>query len=80
MSKIVTLRLENNEYQEILHAAKIEHRPISNFITTATLKQIEESFYTDNIEMEQIKSDIQLLNKIKKGHCDVKTMKGKFVE
>lgn len=80
MSKTITIRLENEEYQEILHAAKIEHRPISNFITTATLKLIEESFNVDSIEMRQVKSDVRLLKKIKKGHQDSNAMKGKFVE
>ncbi len=79
MSKIVTIRLSDEEYREIAIVAKKEHRPISNFITAATLKQIEESFYVDAIEMAQIKFDKKLLKKLKTGHRDAKSKKGKIV-
>jgi len=79
MSKVITLRLSEEEYKEIAAAAEIEHRPISNFITTEVLKEIEESYYVDPIEMAQIKSDRKLLKRLKAGHRDVQRMKGKFV-
>lgn len=79
MSKIITLRLSEEEYKKIATAAEIEHRPISNFITTEVLKEIEESYYVDPIEMAQIKSDKRLLEKLKAGHNDAKRMKGKLV-
>ena len=79
MSKVVTLRLSEEEYKEISAAASIEHRPISNFITTEILKEIEESYCVDSIEMAQIKLDKKLLKKIEAGHRDAKKMKGRFV-
>ena len=79
MSKVITLRLSEEEYEEIAAAAEIEHRPISNFITTEILKEIEESYYADPIEMAQIKSDRKLLKRLKAGHRDAQTLKGKFV-
>ncbi len=79
MSKVVTLRLSDEEYAKIAATAKIEHRPISNFITTATLKEIEDSYYTDVIETDQIASDKKLLKKLKKGHQDANKMRGKMV-
>ncbi len=79
MSKVITLRLSEEEYKKIKAAAEIEHRPISNFITTEILKEIEESYYVDPIEMAQIRSDKRLLEKLKAGHRDAKKMKGKFV-
>ncbi len=79
MSKVVTLRLSDEEYQKIAAAAEVDHRPISNFITTEVLKEIEESYYADSIEMAQIKSDKKLLEKLKAGHGDVQKMKGKLV-
>ena len=60
MSKVVTLRLSEKEYKTISAAAEIEHRPISNFITTMVLQEIEKSYYVDPIEMAQIKSDKRL--------------------
>ena len=79
MSKVVTLRLSEKEYQRILSAAEIEHRPISNFITTTVLQEIEESYYVDPIEMAQINSDEKLIEKLKVGHRDAKRTKGRFV-
>lgn len=80
MSKVVTLRLSEEEYERISAAAKIENRPISNFITTSVIKEIEESYYVDPIEMAQIKSDKNLIGKLKIGHRDSKEMKGRFIE
>lgn len=79
MSKTITLRLSEEEYQKISAASGIEHRPISNFITTKVLKDIEESYHVDPIEMAQIKSDKKLMEKLKLGHHDAKKMKGRFV-
>lgn len=80
MAKVVTLRLTEEEYERISAAAKIEHRPISNFITTRVIKDIEESYYVDPIEMAQITLDKNLIGKLKIGHRDAKEMKGRFIE
>jgi predicted DNA-binding protein len=80
MVKVVTLRLSEEEYKRISAVAEIEHRPISNFITARVIKDIEESYYVDPIEMAQIKSDKNLIGKLKIGHRDAKEMKGRFVE
>jgi len=79
MSKVITLRLSEEEYKRISDVAKIERRPISNFITTKILKEIDESYYVDPIEMAQIDSDKRLLGKLKAGHSDAKERRGKFV-
>jgi uncharacterized protein (DUF1778 family) len=80
MSKIITLRLSEQEYKRIQAAAGIEHRPISNFITAKVLKDIEESCYVDSIEMAQINSDEKLLTRLKAGHDDAKSKKGRLLE
>ena len=79
MSKVITLRLAEEEYKTISTAAEAEHRPISNFITTRVLENIEASYYVDPIEMAQIKSDKSLLGKLKAGHLDAKKRRGKLV-
>jgi len=79
MSKVITLRLSEDEYKEISTIAKIEHRPISNFITSVVLREVEASYFVDPIEMAQIKSDKKLLEKLKTGHCHVGKRKGKLV-
>lgn len=79
MYRTITLRLSEEEYKEISAVAEIEHRPISNFITTKVLEDIEESYYADPIEMAQIKSDKKLLKRLETGHRHTKKMKGRFV-
>ena len=80
MSKVVTLRLSDEGYNQIVFSARNEHRPISNFIMHVVLNKIEDSLYVDPIEMDQIRSDEKLLARLKTGHQDVKKMRGKFVE
>lgn len=79
MSKVITLRLSEPEYKKIRAAAEIEHRPISNFITTTILEDIEESYFVDPIEMAQINSDTKLIERLKAGYRDAKKMKGRLV-
>jgi len=79
MFKVITLRLSEEEYQKIANSAEIEHRPISNFITSHVIKDIEESYYVDSFEMAQIKSDKKLLEKLKTGHKNAKNKKGKLI-
>jgi len=79
MAKTVTLRLTEEEYKMIRAAAGVENRPISNFITTKVVENIEESYFVDPVEMAQIKSDKGLLEKLKAGHRDAEKIRGKFV-
>ena len=80
MSKTVTIRLSDEEYRQIASSAKTEHRPISNFITHAVLNTIANSFYADDVEMAQVQSDKDLLQRLKTGHAHARALKGKFVE
>ena len=79
MNRVVTVRLSDEEYRKIEAASRFDHRPISNFMATMTLKQIEESSFVDAIEMAQIKSDKRLLKKLKKGHQDAKELRGRLI-
>lgn len=79
MSKVVTVRLSEDEYKKISDCATAEHRPISNFIAAKVLEEIEESSYVDSVEMAQINSDRRLTQKLRRGHSDASKMKGKFV-
>lgn len=79
MAKTVTLRLTEEEYKMIRAAAGVDNRPISNFITTKVVENIEESYFVDPVEMAQIKADKRLLEGLKTGHRDAEKMRGKFV-
>jgi len=75
MSKTITLRLSDEEYDQISTCADNEHRPISNFITYAVLEKIKESISVNAIEMEQIRSDEKLLKKLKRGHKEAQKVR-----
>ena len=79
MSKVVTLRLSDTEYKKISSVAADEHRPISNFITTLVMHDIEESCFVDSIEMSQIKSDKKLMAKLARGHGEVQKRRGRLL-
>ncbi len=79
MSKMITLRLSEAEYKLIQKKAEIEYRPISNYITSVVLRNIEESSNVDAVEMAQISNDEILQRKLKAGYKEAKAMKGKFV-
>lgn len=79
MAITVTLRLSEEEYKMIRSAAVVENRPISNFITTKVMENIEESYFVDSVEMSQIKSDKGLMERLKAGHRDAEKKRGKFV-
>ena len=79
MSKVVTLRLSDEDYKVIARNAHYERRPISNFITTTVVREIEHSYYCDPKEMDGIRRDKKLLKSIAAGHRDAKAMKGTMI-
>jgi len=76
MSKVVTIRLGDDEYNRIRAAAHADNRPISNFMETATLRFLEESEFADEREMAAIRADMQLMKSLRAGSADVK--KGRY--
>ena len=79
MAKVITVRLSDEDYRKIASVAKLERRPISNFMTLMVVKGIEEGDYVDAVEMDQITSHKRLMARLKAGHRDAKERKGKFV-
>lgn len=79
MAKVVTVRLSDEEYRKIAAGAKLERRPLSNFMTVMILKGIEEGDYVDEVEMAQLRSDQRLMAKLQAGHRDAKRRQGRLV-
>ena len=79
MAKTVTLRIDDDEYKTFKKCAEIENRTLSNFIETATLKYIRENELVDEFEMEEIRTNTQLNQSIKRGLRDAAKRKGRFV-
>ena len=80
MSKTITLRLSEENYEIYKNLATRDNRPISNFIETAVKKFIEHNIYVDEFEMEEIRNNNELNKSLKKGLSDMKSKKGQFVE
>ena len=79
MAKVVTVRLSNEEYRKIAASARMERRPLSNFIATMVVKGIEEGDYVDAVERAQITADQRLMARLRAGHRDAKKRSGRFV-
>lgn len=79
MSKTITLRLNDSLYQTFRSLADRDNRPLSNFIETAALRYIEENEMVDDFEMNEIRSNNQLNESLKRALKDVKDRKGRIV-
>lgn len=80
MSKTVTLRLNDKVHKKLRTLAERDHRTLSNFIETATLRHVERSQFVDEFEMVEILENEELNKSLKRAHRDMKTHTGRFVE
>ena len=80
MSKTITLRLDDEVYEELREAAEAERRPISNLIQTAALLRIREQQFVDDAEMAEIRANDALLERLKSGSEDARSRSGRFAE
>jgi uncharacterized protein (DUF1778 family) len=79
MSRMVTLRLTDDDWRELREAASAENRPLSNMIKTAALQRIREERFVDDAEMAEITGNERLLARMKKGSRQARQRKGRFV-
>jgi predicted transcriptional regulator len=80
MSRIVTMRLDDGAYRELSEAAKAENRPLSNLIATSALEKVRERQFVDDAEMAGIRDNQKLIARLRKGSCQARQRKGRFVE
>jgi hypothetical protein len=79
MPKTITLRLDDKIYDKLQKAASYDNRSISNLIETLALRRLEEDNFANDIEMREIVSNVKLMKKLKKGHLEAKSKKGKLL-
>ena len=79
MTKTVTIRLDDETYEEFREAAAADNRPISNLIETAALAKIRDEQFVDDVEMAEIQANERLLESLEKGTKDAKAGRGRFV-
>jgi len=79
MPKTITLRLDDKVYDKLQKAAAHDNRSISNLIETLALRKLEEDIFVNTSEMQEIVSNVKLMHKLKRGHLDAKSRKGKLI-
>ena len=80
MTKTITLRLQENNYQRFKQLAKCDNRSISNFIENAALRFVEQEEYLDDFENDEILSNEELMSSIQRGYEESIEGKGKLIE
>ena len=65
MIRTVTLRLEQDEYDELREVAAAERRPLSNFIATAALERVRKAQFVDDGEMADVLNDDALARRLR---------------
>lgn len=79
MPKTITLRLDDDVYEELREAAEAERRPISNLIETAALTRIREQQFVDDAEMAELRASDNLMKRLEAGSKDARERKGRLV-
>jgi hypothetical protein len=79
VSRIVTMRLDDEAYSELSEAAKAESRPLSNLIATSALERVRERQFVDGAEMAEILQDQKLVTRLRKGSRQARQRRGRFV-
>ena len=79
MSRVVTLRLPEETYEQFRTLAARENRPLSNFIETAAMRYVETEQSVDEFEMDEIRGNAELNRSLKRGMKDAKAGRGRFV-
>ena len=78
--KTITLRLDDLTYNLFRQFALSDNRPLSNMIETAARKHMEECLFVSDAEMNGIREDKTLVQKLKRGSQAAGRKKGSFIE
>ena len=79
MTKTITLRLDEDVYDELREAATAERRPLSNLIETAALARVREEQFVDDAEMAEILENDALIRRLRTGSRQARKHKGTVV-
>lgn len=78
MPKTLTVRMDDATYDLVAEAAASENRSVSNFIETAAREKAVAEIFLSNEEMAEIRSDPDLQKRLKSGHRDAASRRGRF--
>lgn len=77
--KTITIRIDDDLYNIFKTAAEGEKRTLSNFIEYATVQYLTDESFVSDEEMEDILSDRNLVESLRKGEEDIKKGRYKIV-
>ena len=80
MAKTVTLTMDDMLYEKFKQYATMDNRSLSNFIKTAAAQYIENKLLMDDFEMEEIRNNTDLREKIRAGKLDAANKRGRFAQ
>lgn len=80
MAKTITVRVDDATYDKIRTAAVSERRTISNFIENATLSYVDSRSFIADEEMNEIATDKELIETLKRSLEEVRGGKYRIVE
>jgi uncharacterized protein (DUF1778 family) len=79
MSKTITVRIDDNEYEMFKKAAQGARRTISNFMEVAAIAYVSQETFVSDAEMKEILNDKDLLKGLRQGEKEIKEGKYKIV-
>ena len=78
MARTLTVRMDDATYSLVAEAAAVENRSVSNFIETAAREKAVAEIFVPDEEMAEIRSDKDLLRRLKRGPRDSVARRGRF--
>ncbi len=79
MPKTLTVRMDDATYRLVTEAAQADNRSVSNFIETAARQKAIAEIFVSEAEMAEIRSDRQLVSRLKRGHRAAAARRGRLV-
>jgi uncharacterized protein (DUF1778 family) len=76
--KTLTVRMDDATYDLVAEAAASENRSVSNFIETAARDRAVAEIFVSDEEMAEIRSSGELQKRLKSGHRDAASRRGRF--
>lgn len=80
MAKTISLSVDETLYERFKGYSRMDNRSLSNFLKTAASHYIENKILADEFEMEEIRNNKKLVEKIRAGSRDAANRDGRFVD
>ena len=79
MARTLTVRMDDATYRLVADAAAADNRSVSNFIETAAREKAAADIFVPDEEMAEIRSNADLVKRLKRGRREAAARRGRFV-